>query len=203
MRLSVIVPPMPAVSLEDARHFIGADLTDEMLELLLGVAQAQIEPPNGVWGRAFGIQTLEMTFGHDAWACGVLRLWCPPIVSIEHIDYADDDGAWRTLDLSLTALDGDAVVRAPGASWPATASVGVAARVRYIAGAESVPEPVRMAIILGVQQMRAFSRTDLLVKKEVAEGVGSTEWDLSAGASAAVGTAMERLLEPYRVRLIG
>lgn len=199
MRVKVITPPAKAVSLSDARDFFGSSGSDAMLEMLLFAAQADIEPPSSTWGRAFGRQTLDMTFSADEWHCGRLELWYPPVVSISQVSYLDASGASQVLASDLYALDGRSVIRPQGISWPEVACRLAAVTVRYLAGDEDYPEPVRVAIIMSVQQLRGMSRDDLLVKKEVVEGVGSTEWDLSEEAARIVRSNVDRLLGRYRV----
>lgn len=199
MRVSVITPPARAVSLADARVFLGSAGTDALLDMLLIAAQAEIEPPENPWGRAFGAQTLEMAFGAEEWRCRQLKLWYPPIVSVSSVHYIDADGVEQELAPAAWLQDGESVVPAIGASWPDVACRAEAARVVYVAGSATIPEPVKLAIVMSAQHLLAFGREDIFVKKEVTEGVGSTEWEMTDAASAIIRQTVDRLLGRYRL----
>ncbi len=205
MHFAVVTPPAAIVTLAEAKGFLGISGTgdDAVLMMLIEAAQAQIEPPNGFTGRAFGIQVIEATFERCEWAdCG-LRLWYPPFISIVSVTYLDAAGDEQTLpaDCYKTSDWGAFTIIAPvsSGSWPTDATGTI--RVRYqagYAGTDPQLKPAKMAIILGVQETRSLAR-DVLLKREVTDGVGATEWHVPDTATSLMKTAAERLLQGYKV----
>lgn len=84
MRVSVITPPQPIVSWEqaDAHLRLDGDVSAKgYVEDLIAVATAWIDGPDGWLGRALGEQVLEAVLPSGAWACD-RRLPLPPLVQI-------------------------------------------------------------------------------------------------------------------------
>jgi hypothetical protein len=83
MRVKVIEPPDVVVTPDDARltRVFKADDEDEYVEMLLSIAQSEIDGPQGWLGRAIGEQDLEATFP----ACfqpTEERLPYPPLIEV-------------------------------------------------------------------------------------------------------------------------
>lgn len=79
----------------------------------------------------------------------------PPLVSVTHVKYIDDDGAQQTLDASVYSVD---TVSAPGhvylaydQSWPSARPIRNAVEIEYVAGygaAADVPLGLKQAMLL-------------------------------------------------------
>ena len=204
MRLVVITPPDPILPTPAIYARLG--LTDttsgDLLDALIRAACAQIEPPLGWTGRAFGRQTLEARF--DCWpdSDGV-RLPGSPIVSVTSVKHIDVAGTEQTIDPAGYQIFGDRLVSAYGSQWPDYMSgISEPIRVRYEAGYvadDPILEPAKMAVALIVKQSLSLGTEDLFLRSSTAEGLGSETRAVTDAALALVGKAAEALLQPYRV----
>lgn len=188
MRVLVITPAEQVVSLEMAKEHLRVmhSREDALISAYIAAAQAHIDGPDGWLGRAIGAQTLEMhlpAFG----ACGWIALPYPPSVEIEAIEYIDAAGSTVTLDQSQYQLSGNLVRPVWPASFPSAAWRGPGAEtviVRWTAGYDEAPQPIRVAILLMVGDLYANRETTAL--------------GLSASAIP-MSTTVENLLAPYRI----
>ncbi len=107
MRVVVIEPPQRVVSASAAKaaKVFSADDGDAYVNLLLDVAQAEIDGPNAWLGRSLGEQVLETTMPA---ACEVdtSMLPFPPFVSIVS-NTVSDDGNTRTVRWNAGYVDGE------------------------------------------------------------------------------------------------
>lgn len=187
MRVTVIEPAEPVVSWEEAAVHLRLDGDDEQqayVEALIAAATGAIDGPDGSLGRAIGVQTLEARF--DGFPCdfgGGLHLPCRPVKTLVSIQYLDGSNVLATLPVNQCELLGPDLVTLGGAAWPSVYLRREAVRIRYIAGYETLPPPIRAAILLMVGDL--FNNRDTT----------------TAGAVSAVpmSTTVERLLAPYRV----
>lgn len=161
MRVVVVTPPEPVVSLEEAklRLRVDHDNDDELIEALVAAATQHVDGPTGWLGRAIGEQTLELRL--DRFGSKAIGLPFRPIIGIDSVTYLDDSGA----DVDLA--EGDGWRWSPGShlllppynqSWPSGRCDADAVRIRYRAGYNGedfdaggtgpVPEPIRTAIML-------------------------------------------------------
>ena len=195
MAVIVINPPdEPLVSLEEAREHLGVDYddADELIERLIVQIGSHLDGPEGLLQRALGEQTLEMVEdGFPSCSPYALKLRCPPVTTIDSVEYTDTDGVEQTLATSVYRLLGDGtpnprIVLAYNQSWPSIRSEHEAVRVRYTAGygAENLPAAIKAAILLMIGDLFAFRETAQV-------GSSSSEVPLSASVVA--------LLAPYRV----
>lgn len=156
MALKLIAAPTTlAVDLADAKTQLRVDGTDEnaLITLLIAAATRAAEQE---LGRCIMLQTWELVI--DAFPADEIRLEKPAVLGIESIIYTDTAGAQQTLDSGAYTLDPDVlpgyVLPAVDTSWPATADVANAVRVRFTAGygntPASVPENVRLWILMHV-----------------------------------------------------
>lgn len=154
MRVTVITPPEAIVTVDEVKQWtrIDADDDDALLEELVRSATQFLDAPMGWVGRAFGVQTLQMTLDASDWRKRVLPLWYPPIREIVSVHYFDADGLEQELSGAEWRLMGNSVCPAPDVCWPGVETRPDAARVVYEAGYEEVPSPLRSAIMLLVAQ---------------------------------------------------
>lgn len=184
MRVTVITPPEPFITVDEAKARVRV-LTDEedaLIEDMIATATAHVDGPDGWLGRALGRQTLEARgdFFRD-------RRWYlpyPPVVEIVSLTYLDPLGAVQTLDPTAYELRGHLVERAFATRWPHVRRDDECVRVRYTAGYDAVPRPICAAILLMVG--------DLYANRETTIGsANSVEVPMS--------TTVENLLMPFRV----
>ena len=176
MRVAVITPPMPVVSLEEAKAqlHVDGDCDDVLIGGMLAAATAFLDGPDGWLGRALGRQTLEVAGDLFAWRSIVLPF--PPVTSIVSVKYDDAYGTEQVLAPASYVLRGSAVTPLWGTSWPVPRRDDEPVRVRYQAGYGPVPAPIRVAILLMVEAM----------------------YDNAAGA-ATIPPAAGTLLAPFRL----
>jgi uncharacterized phiE125 gp8 family phage protein len=186
-RVVVVEAPAPIVTWAEANEHLKLDGDTSQqahVEALIAAATAHIDGPDGWLGRAIGVQTLE--FVTDGFGHGPIALPCRPIIDITSISYLDGAGAWQQLDSAAYELRGDELGTAWGNSWPVTRSFrgrGDTVKVRYRAGYEQTPAPIRVAILLMVD--------DLYRHRGDVSSLNVTEVPMQATSSL--------LLQPYRV----
>ncbi len=157
----VIVPPAPVLTLTQAKtqcNATGFDDDDTLISDLMSTAQALLDGPDGILGRAIGVQTLELrldsflsqrwAFGHDwaSWGYGEWGRWarptrftnielpCPPFISLTSITYEDQNGVDQVLDASGWNATEEGVSPAFGDVWPSGRIAADAIRLQYQAG---------------------------------------------------------------------
>lgn len=179
MRVVVVDPPQPAVTLEEAKAQLRVDDYEEdaLIAGMVMAAQAHIDGPEGWLGRAIGVQTLEAYVPAPA-LVGRTALPCRPIIDVVSIE-ARTDAGWAVVDPATYEQRGDWVVFAAGATPAGGWAIGdrEGMRVRYRAGYQAVPAPIQQAILL---------MTEMFYRNR-----GST--DFNPPAAVAV------LLQPFRV----
>ncbi len=204
--IRIIEPPLPIVSLAEAKRFMriidGGD--DMLVSMLVAAAQAEIEPPTSWVGRAFGEQTIELVV-HGCVLKSGIALPFPPLRSIVSVTYLDTAGVLQTLPEDAYTTCGAPIatlVPAHGQTWPEVLPAPNAVTVRFVAGYEdNDPQlmPARMAVILIAQRLRAMAREDVFVKRETVDGVGSTEWALTTQAADMAKQASDSMLARFRI----
>lgn len=169
MRVVVIEPPLPAVTYEEAARHLRLDGDDEReyVEALIAVAQSHIDGAEGWLGRAIGVQTLEVRCEH--WPSSLPFRPISSIVSVS-VDGAPVDGI---------GVEPDGVLIVP----PRVARPAKEMSIRYLAGSETAPAPIRHAILLMVG--------DLYANRETTSERPRGSIDMSV--------TVERLLAPYRI----
>jgi hypothetical protein len=209
-RVAVIEPPAPLLTASEVRDRLGINDSDAVLSPLIKAVCSQIEPPHGWVGRAFGTQTLEQRSGWfaDYWGGYTLRLRFPPLKEILSVKYLDEDGVEQTLaveDYTITGATGSdvATLTVPyGGSWPSTRLEPEAIRIRYVAGYDHDDpqlDAAKAAVTLAVRNLRSLSARDLSISSDNVPGVGSRNYVVSEVASKVIGTAVDALLQGYRV----
>ncbi|UIJ43720.1 hypothetical protein LZK98_11525 [Sphingomonas cannabina] len=185
MRVVVVVPPDPVVTWADADAHLKLDGDTEQqaeVEAMIAAATQHIDGPDGWLGRSLGIQTLEVSL--DRFDAGGIILPFPPISSVTTVSYIDTNGLEQTLDSSAYRLLGDRLVPVFGGAWPETRSEEEAVTIRFVAGYDQLPAPIRAAILLMVGDLYRN-------RGEAVIGAGSSKVDMSP--------TVRNLLAPFRV----
>jgi len=157
--LSLVTPPIvDPLTLDEAKHHLHVtwDEENDVIETLIDAARAHIDGRDGWLGRALTTQTWDYTLpAFPAEDC--IRLQLPPVQSIESIKYRDGNGTLQTFGSSNYELGADKHWRPEvrlvyGASWPATRDQADAVIIQtkngYGDAAESIPQPIRQALLL-------------------------------------------------------
>lgn len=185
MRVVVVTPPEPVVSVEEARQQCRVLHNDEdtLIEGYVAAATEHLDGPNGWLGRALGVQTLEARFSLPS--CGTIFLPCPPVFDLVDVRYLGSDGVERSAHTIDFELFGDELASV-GSSWPwmGGSTKREAGRIRYRAGYEKLPSPIRAAILLMVDDLYRN-------RGETVKGVST--------AAVPMSTTVTNLLSPYRV----
>lgn len=176
MRVFVVTPPDPVVSLEEAKVHLRVDGSDEDALILgyIAAATGHIDGPDGWLGRAIGIQTLEMR--EDVFR-DCMRLQYGPIVDIQSVKYLDGAGVEATVAEADYEVRGWLIGSSFGKRWPSVLSQPESVRIQYRAGYETLPPAIRAAILLMVG--------DLYEKRET--------------TAVQMSTTVENLLASFRV----
>lgn len=155
MTLSVVTPAAtPVVSADEIREHVRQREGVDTAKLARLVTAATLACERFA-GRTFVSTVYELrvdTFPAGTW----LELPRPPLVSVDSVQYVDEDGVTQTLAPSTYAtrsgLFHSAIRLAFNASWPSTRDEPDAVRVTYTAGygatGEDVPEHYRAAVEL-------------------------------------------------------
>lgn len=161
------------------------DTTDDAWALLaIASARRRVEEETG---RALMQQT--WTAYMDQFPCGLIRLPRPRLISIAAVKYIDPDGEQQTLASSVYQVDGKSEPArfglAHGQSWPATRCQMNAVEIAYPCGygtsPDSVPEPIRQALLLIVGHL--YEHREAVNDVQLHEIPMGAQW----------------LLDPYRV----
>lgn len=182
MHVTVIEPPDPLVTRTEAKRHLRVDLAntddDALIDGLIAGACGLVDGPGASLGRSIGEQTLEARF--DEFGADDIVLPYGPILSVTSVKYLDGLNVEQTVGTDIYQRLSDGRVRlVTGAAWPTIFDDEEAVRVRYVAGYEDIPAPVKSAVLLMVGYLYANREA-------------STEDALQSGAVAA-------LLAPYRV----
>lgn len=232
MPLALVTPPAvePLSPFEaKLRLGMGDEIDDRIVGAFITAARQGIDGANGWLGRAINTQTWDLFLdrfpdeysnrerGFNPWhehhhharpRLNAIPIPLPPFQSIVSVKYFDPDFAMQTLDPATYEIgEGEPAHLAPAgtAVWPATARMGNAVAIRFVAGygdrASDVPETIRMAIALQVSHFRSLSAQNLFVSREEVTGVGSTAYSVSPAVAGAINSAVTSLLSPLRVWL--
>ncbi|MBB3347323.1 head-tail connector protein [Sphingomonas sp. BK069] len=195
MRVVVITPPEPVVSLKEAKDHLRVrhSAEDALITGMVAAATQLLDGPGGDFGRALGVQTLEARFGVSAFGSS-LRLPYPPLIEILSISYLDRSDQTVTADLVDFIVDGAELAPAGSTfAWEGGSLRSDAVRIRYRAGypdntsgaepVSTLPAAVRAAILLMVG--------DLYRNRDTVTPVQAISIPMS--------TTVDRLLEPLRV----
>lgn len=212
MALKLITPPaVEPVTLEQAQAQLrNTKVSDEtMIETLIVVARQHVE---GLLRRALITQTWDLYL--DRFPCSEIKIPKPPLQSVTHVRYDDENGDEQTIDDDNYTVDS---VNEPGwvlpvdgsYSWPTTFNGVNAVRVRFVAGyppdtgqspadlRANVPAPINQAILLSIRELWGIGERNLFVSAEEVPGVISRSYVVSDNAARAMSSVCDRLLTPY------
>jgi len=186
-RVVVVTPPEPFIDLAEAKEHLRVDHDDDddLISVLINAATGHIDGPDGWLGRAIGVQTLELML--PGFVAGSFALPCPPALFVEGVQYEDAHGVVQQLDTSIYEMHDDVIGTALGKSWPSTrlyrGGLGVV-RIRYTAGYQEVPAPIRVAVLMMLGDLYKFRETSI---------VNGTP------AAIRIPTTVDMLLQPFRL----
>ncbi|MBW6531922.1 head-tail connector protein [Sphingomonas sp. RRHST34] len=195
MRVFVVIPPEPVVTLDEAKAHLKVDGSDEdaLIEAYVAAATGHIDGPDGWLGRALGVQTLEARC--DSASCrDVVSLPFPPVIELVSVSYLDRDGIEQMADLADVEQLGANII-ATGAAWPwvGGSTRREAVRIRYRAGyapdtsgaepKSTLPAAIRAAILLMTGDL--YRNRDTVAINTVTQ--------------VPMSTAVANLLRPFRV----
>jgi uncharacterized phiE125 gp8 family phage protein len=185
MRVVVITPPDALVSLQEAKDHLRVTTDDEdaLIAVFVAAASAHVDGPMGWLGRSIGPQTLEARF--SAADGQTVRLPYPPVIDITGVQYEDASAGMRAGDPGDFRLSGDEIEPiGNNASWSGGANQCEVVRIRYRAGYETVPAPVKVAVLLMTGDLFRNRTT-------VVSGLSVTQVPISVTVTA--------LLQPFRL----
>jgi len=153
MSVKVITPASALLTLAELRLHLKLDTTggvhedDTIIAALLTAAHEYCEHYTG---RSFGSQTLELAL--DEFPSGAVQLPQGPVTSVTSVTYIDTLQAITVLSSANYVLDDYSapawLIPAYDAEWPDTLDTTNAVKVRYVAGASTLPSAVRAALLL-------------------------------------------------------
>ena len=158
MGIKVITPPAALLTIAELHLQLKLDTgafvvhpDDTLLTTrLLPAAAAYCEHASN---RSYGSQTLELAL--DAFPSGPIALPRGPVTSVTSVTYVDTAQATQTRSSSLYTLDDYSpeawLIPAYDTTWPDVLATPNAVKVRYVAGAATVPPSVLSAMLLLVE----------------------------------------------------
>jgi len=153
MAIKVITPPAAVLTLQQLRQHCKIDPPDAAndadpdLTAALAAAHALAEHETGI---SIGPQVLELAL--DEFPEGGIQLPRGPVTSITSVSYVDVNGDTQTLASTAYSLDDYStpawLLPAAGTDWPSSYAAANAVKVRYAAGAVTLPAALDQAIRL-------------------------------------------------------
>ena len=203
----VVVPPAPILTPADVPGSHASD--DARVAARIAAATEELDGPTGWLGRAIGVQTLELST--ECWMSDYqVELLYPPLISITSVKYVDEDGAEQTVSSGDYAIRGNLLWFGPDWSSPTVSSeYPEPIRIRYTAGYNgtavasggtgSVPQRIKQAIILAVQDALATGVDSLFLRSVEIPDVMTKTYTVSDQASKVIHQTTGRLLAGLRV----
>lgn len=154
MAYKVITAASAVLTAVETRAHLRLDLTTDD-DLIAAQLVAAVEFAQHYTGVAIGSQTLELAL--DEFPEGAIELPMAPATSITSVKYIDTTGTEITLGSSAYTLDDYGikhwVLPAYDTEWPSTLDTANAVKVRYVAGAATLPKAIRAALLLHLGHM--------------------------------------------------
>ncbi len=186
--------PLQAADLTAQGRLNGDDSTEE-IESLIQTGLVMVENHTGL---SLAPRQLEMRMDH--WPCDEVVLWYPPIRSIEHIKYIDEDGDEQTLDASVYEVDVvgsfyPRIRRAFGQTWPVLKSYSMGrVRITYNAGYAPAGSPGVWSVPKPLLYAARMMAMDLYENRE-----SQITSQYFGERSVIQNPTMKRLLTPYTI----
>lgn len=148
----VTAPTSEPVSLSEMKSHMRLDGNDDdsYVTKCIKAARQWIE---GQTKRALVTQTVDYAIDSNwpMWnGLPMIRLPLNPIASVSSITYVDSNGTSQTLATSQYTVaartHGSYIVPAYGVTWPSVRDVPEAITVRFVAGADTVDEDLKIAV---------------------------------------------------------
>lgn len=209
-RVLITAPTAAVVTPAEIRTMLGfgaTDPSDDLLEAMIGAVVNTLDPAAGGWlGRALRPQTWELRL--EGFCEDEIELPYPVLTELTSVKYDDSAGVEQTLiegtDYRVFGLGGHGPAEiAPvyNRVWPTARYDEESVRIRYVAGysGAAMPQAIKAAVALGVQNLRANTERSLYLAGEVIPGVRERRWVVSDAAGAAIERATAGLLGNYRV----
>ena len=141
----VTAPEMPLTADEIRTHLRDTSIDTTAAELFaltaLGYAQAFTR-------RAISTQTWDLVL--DVFPIEIIQVPLPPLQEVESMTYIDGDGVSQLWPENAYTVDtvGNRIVPAYGTFFPVTRAVPNAVTVRFVAGYQDAPFPIKAAMLL-------------------------------------------------------
>ena len=155
MGIKVITAAASPLTLAQLRLHLKLDTTLGVHEddaLIQGLLDSAVEYAQHYTGRSVGSQILELAL--DAFPVGAIELKQGPVTSITSVKYTDTASVVQTVDSANYTLDDYSfqnwVLPAYVYTWPTTLDAANVVKVRYVAGAATVPAAILAALKLMV-----------------------------------------------------
>lgn len=186
MTTVVIEAPEPIVTSADLP---ATRLAGPALDAIIAAAQEGIDGPTGWVGRCFGVQLLETVMEADPsrW----LLLPYPPVIEVISVHVLGGEAV--SFDVS------DDAERRVRINHRGRAVVQFRAGYSEDEGTGKVPERARQAVIIAASHLANLDMSELSVRTEDVEGVGSTTYSVSNAALEMVEAVTRNLLRGLRV----
>lgn len=207
MTLTLLDPPQAIISLDDAKALmrVTGSNEDPVITMLLDASQAEIEPPDGWVGRAFGTQKWRMTFsGCNLWPHSRVELPFPPVQQVDQIQIrtcGGDVAPFTDFDVVKEAQQ-TFVQPASGSFWPRADDGVDAVTIDFTCGYDADDpqiRPARLALCLMASALRSLPQGDVFVRREQVEGIVTREFALNDKAASLARSAADVILARYRI----
>lgn len=145
MKARVIDPPsMEPVTVAELKEQLRQDhdYEDALIAAKISAARRHVE---NLTGLVLAQATFEVAL--DRFPAAEIAIPKTPLVSVESVAYTAPGGAELTVNPSLYVVASDRGWIVPTGKWPDTMRAINAVRVRFVAGAEAIPETLREAIL--------------------------------------------------------
>lgn len=137
----------PVMMAEARDHCRGPAAEDD--DVLAGFVQAALTMVGEMSGRVLAPETWAASFPY---VCGDLKLPKAPVIEVVSITYFDAADVQRTATLAdfYVFADEDSCVIRPkaGRAWPTTIKREDAVTVTFEAGYETIPDPLKTAVLM-------------------------------------------------------
>lgn len=177
------------VSVEIAKQHLNISHTDDDQKISRLIKSATVQTENYL-SRALMTQTWLYNLDEFPALDAPIAIPKPPLQSVTHIKYYDDNGDQQTFSSSLYTVDTSGfegrVFLNYNQSWPTVRSIQNTIEIKFVAGYSSaalVPEDIKTAIMMLVATQYAFTENVVSSPRELRELPQSSTY----------------LLHPYRI----